>query len=644
MDGDDSRPADEGVERDRRAGELDPKLEERGDGLTAAETNDAEFFLARLGGEREHRAIAHKSGDAAGAHGDTGSAEATTPKEVGQGGQAALDRARSSAPSRAFSARLIERSLLWILGRLVPDARIRGGEVLAERFELREFVGSGAVGRVFRGWDRQRRRSVALKIFDVAPVGPEELTRYTAVIADAALARHPAVVLPLDPMCDHAPPFAAFESLAGSDLAGLCTRGVGLSWPRAVEIVSVCAEALGELHRATGFAHRALKPTNVWLTDAGETRVLDFGVAELGVKPVPARPDGLFVEYRAPEQIEGAPGDERSDVFTLGTLLLELVTGIPLFSGPSAFKAAHQALAQTSAVLNTSMSVARLPEPVERLLRKALARRPEDRYAGAFEFLHSLTIARQAVGAVPAPPAARSAHVSAEEQAEFAAVRGNRSDDSTTMIRVPRIRMASSSLQTDDGEVTANFSNETKEASAPPLLGSGTSTERDPGTRLDEKGNLETARNALMEQLPPLRFEEARTAVFSVPVVEEKTEILGSGKVIEQTERVPALRVQHTVERTQILPVDTSPITIARASPVTEATLCDRRSVPEQTLLLPQESSREGSPVGSQRPPEGAHALVGPRLETAKSGGNTLWLNLLLAILILCSIVALIAR
>jgi hypothetical protein len=279
-------------------------------------------------------------------------------------------------------------------------------DVIARRYELREALGGGGLGRVFRAFDERALREVAVKVLDAARCPADAVGRYLALAGSAARAKHPAIVPQrVQAAADGAPPVAVSELLAGEDLDALRGRVGALPWRRAAEIVATCAEALTALATATGAAHRGLKPGNVRVDASGEVRLLDFGGAELGVQPVPPRGE-VHVEYRAPEQLEGSPGDARSDVFTLGVLLFEMVSGVHPFSGPSTFKVMHKVLLQPAPRPGEVAPGVPLPATVEALLARALARRPADRFADPAELGKMLTLVRRAAGAEAAPAAA----------------------------------------------------------------------------------------------------------------------------------------------------------------------------------------------------------------------------------------------
>ena len=292
-------------------------------------------------------------------------------------------------------------------------ASMRVSDIIARRYELRAALGGGGLGLVFRAFDDKELREVAVKVLDPARCPADAVRRHDSLALAAARARHPAIAAQrVQAAADGAPPLVVGELEEGEDLDALRARASPLPWQRACEIVGTCAEALAVLATATGAAHRALKPGNIRVRADGAVRLLDFGVAELGVQAVPARGE-LYVEYRAPEQLEGAPGDVRSDVFTLGVLLFELVTGVHPFSGASTFKVMHKVLLQPAPRPSELDPPRAVPATLEALLARALARRPADRFADAAEMGRVLALVRRASAAELAPAVARRPVVAA---------------------------------------------------------------------------------------------------------------------------------------------------------------------------------------------------------------------------------------
>ena len=286
---------------------------------------------------------------------------------------------------------------------------VKVGETLAGRYELRQVLSSGRC-TLFIAHDRREARPVAVKVFDTAHVSPDDLRRYADRLAAGTTVSHPAVVIPrVQIAVSESPPFVVGEVLQGEDLGGLCAHLKVVPWARALEIARGCADGLVALAAATGAAHRALRPGNVWITASGQIQILDFGIAELGAPPVRPRLNGVFVEYRAPEQLEGAPGDARSDVFSMGVLLFEMVTGAHPFSGPSAAAVAIKLLTQPPPTPSQLAPHIQLPVKLAELIVRALSRRPKDRFADAASMAGELAALLPAAASVEAavPPAPR---------------------------------------------------------------------------------------------------------------------------------------------------------------------------------------------------------------------------------------------
>lgn len=280
------------------------------------------------------------------------------------------------------------------------------GDTLADRYQLRASCGGGGLGEVFVARDLRSGCDLAVKVFDAAPILVEDLTRLTALLTAATRVEHPAVTLPRIQLgTSESPPFLAGEHIAGEDLADLALRLGVVPWQLALDIAHACAHGLLALTAATGVAHRALKPGNIRITPDNEVRILDFGVAELGVQPVPPRQDGLVAEYRAPEQLAGAPGDASSDIYTLGVLLFELTTGVHPFTGPTAFKAARSVQSRRFAPRPSEFAAATLlPSQVEALIARALAPQPWERFHDLDELARHLARIRPSPSPTPRAP------------------------------------------------------------------------------------------------------------------------------------------------------------------------------------------------------------------------------------------------
>lgn len=470
------------------------------------------------------------------------------------------------------------------------------GDTLAGRFELRSTLGAapGSGGReVFAAWDLRARREVAVKVFPPSKIGQEKspghgdanLKKLDALLVVASRVDHPVVILPrIHRSLSTAPFFVVGDKVAGEDLAALAARGP-LPWQRALDIALACAEGLIAVTAVTGVAHRALKPGNIRITLDGEVRVLDFATAELGVLPVGPRGDGSVAEYRAPEQLEGAPGDTGSDIFTLGVLLFELMTGVHPYSAPTAYKAAYKLLTQQAAPRPSELAPASaLPSQVEALLARALARDPADRFNKSItEMASHLALVRRSPGLLIRPRSGPAQPVQTEDTHQLAAL--PHPDDHTTIMRLPR---------------------------PAPQIASPTPAHPAPTLALP----------VVADPAPTL----ALPAVASP--VSERTEVLpGWQRPAEQTLAMPeaparaALPLptwQQPAEQTLAMPAEERP-----PPPRKAASAAHSVPVPNPTLAL----------TLAPRPPRREHT---PQLRS-----GLIWLNLLCALLIVLAIIAL---
>jgi hypothetical protein len=258
--------------------------------------------------------------------------------------------------------------------------------VFAERYQLRELLGGGGVGQVFRAWDLQAQRLVALKVFNPARVSAPTWKAYAQVVNAALPLRHPDVILPQAGVPEELPdaPAVVLEALVGEDLASLRARQGKVQWTRALEIGARCAAILDALCARTGIGHRDLKPGNVFIDQSGSVKLLDYGVAEFDVQSAEStRVDSALgmVDYKAPEQLETNVGGHQSDQFALAVIVYEMIAGQRPFAGPSYFEVARKILLEQAPRLGETMPEARLPVGVDVFLHRAFEKRPDDRYS-----------------------------------------------------------------------------------------------------------------------------------------------------------------------------------------------------------------------------------------------------------------------
>jgi serine/threonine protein kinase len=253
---------------------------------------------------------------------------------------------------------------------------------LAGRYRLDGLIGVGGFGRVYRGWDTWLDRPVAVKVPKAdRPVGAEEVDQCRTEAKKVARLRHPNVVPVHDVGRDGGTCFIVSEWIEGENLADRIKDG-RLPYRQAVRIVAEVADALGHAH-AHGYVHRDVKPANILLDGSGRAYLTDFGIAVVGEDLLKDVGAAGTLPYMAPERLDGGLGraDHRADVYALGVVLFELLTGRRPFQAASPFDLREQILAGNAPPPRSIE--AGVPETLERSCLRCLARSPDDRYQEA---------------------------------------------------------------------------------------------------------------------------------------------------------------------------------------------------------------------------------------------------------------------
>ena len=287
--------------------------------------------------------------------------------------------------------------------------------LIGGRYELGELLGRGGMAEVRKGTDSRLGRVVAVKRLrtDLASDATFQ-ARFRREAQSSASLNHPSIVAVYDTGEEEAEdgsgvaqPYIVMEYVAGRTLRDVLREGRKILPERALEITSGVLSALDYSHRA-GIIHRDIKPGNVMLTPSGDVKVMDFGIARAISDASSTMTQTAAVvgtaQYLSPEQARGETVDSRSDVYSAGCLLYELLTGRPPFVGDSPVAVAYQHVREP-AVPPSDHDTA-LPEAIDAIVMKALAKRVEDRYQSAAAMRSDIEryLGGRPVHATPPPP------------------------------------------------------------------------------------------------------------------------------------------------------------------------------------------------------------------------------------------------
>lgn len=274
------------------------------------------------------------------------------------------------------------------------------GKVLEDRYRVDELIARGGMATVYRGTDLRLGRTVALKVLGGVLVNdPNFVERFTQEARATAALTHPNVVAVHDQGISAGYPFLVMEFVQGRTIREVMAQSGPFTSAHALEIISSVLAGLGSAHDA-GFVHRDIKPENVLITNDGHIKVTDFGLARvISDTPVSDSTGAVLLgtmAYLSPEQVQQLAVDQRSDVYSCGILLYEMVTGLVPFTGGSPLEVAYQHV--NSEVSAPSVIQPDVPPAVDHLVLAATRKSPLERIQSARDFREA---AIRAISAVP---------------------------------------------------------------------------------------------------------------------------------------------------------------------------------------------------------------------------------------------------
>ncbi len=285
-------------------------------------------------------------------------------------------------------------------------------QIFGDRYEVQGRIGVGGMAEVWRGYDRTLNRTVAIKtLLPQFARDASFVDRFRREAQAAARLNHPGIVSVYDSGTDGDTPYIVMQFIEGRTLADYLASGKTIPPMKAAQVAKEIAEALAAAH-AEGVIHRDIKPANVMVTRDGKVLVMDFGIARLISGPETAPQTSAVLgtaSYLSPEQAQGHAVDARTDIYALGVVLYEMLTGRPPFTGDSPMAIAYK---QVNATPEAPSSVnPDVPPELDAVVMRALSKNPANRYQTGQEFADDLERVRTGgqVMATPLLPAAGEA-------------------------------------------------------------------------------------------------------------------------------------------------------------------------------------------------------------------------------------------
>ena len=291
------------------------------------------------------------------------------------------------------------------------------------RYEIRSKLGAGGMGEVYRARDERLNREVAIKVLPISfSADKDRLARFEQEAQAASAINHPNILVVYDVGANDGAPYVVSELLEGETLRGRIS-GSPLAQRRAIDYALQIAHGLAAAHEK-GIVHRDLKPDNIFITNDGRVKILDFGLAkltqldadqaqtEIPTRRVDTDPGVVMgtVGYISPEQLKGRPVDHRADIFSFGAILYEMLSGRRAFHGESAAEMMSAILKEDPPDLSDTNKA--VSPSLERLVNRCLEKNPESRFHSASDLAFALEaisgsapVSSQTLTAMTASPA-----------------------------------------------------------------------------------------------------------------------------------------------------------------------------------------------------------------------------------------------
>lgn len=285
----------------------------------------------------------------------------------------------------------------------IPTEELTRGTIFAGRYEIIEELGKGGMGKVYRVEDKKINEEVALKLIKPEIASDKKtIERFSNELKMARKISHRNVCRMYDLNEEDGTTYITMEYVPGEDLKSFIHRSKRLDIGTAISISKQICEGLAEAHRLR-VVHRDLKPNNIMIDKEGNVRIMDFGIARsLEAKGITG--GGVMIgtpEYMSPEQVEGKDVDQRSDIYSLGCVLYEMLTGNPPFEADTSAALIHKHIKEDPkppSKLNPQVQ-----EALEDIILKCLEKKPERRYQRAAEIIKAIGEAKPELISVATP-------------------------------------------------------------------------------------------------------------------------------------------------------------------------------------------------------------------------------------------------